>query len=70
MSEVTQTNMLQPGHSSATATDSRAPLKVNIPKVLSVSDLYKSYHKGRMEVPVLKGIDIQILQFEPCSKNR
>ena len=64
MSEAAQTNILQPGQSSASTTGSRTPLKVKIPKVLSVSNLYKSYHKGRLHVPVLKGVDVQIHEGE------
>lgn len=64
MSEAAQTNILQSGQSSASTTGSRIPLKVKIPKVLSVSNLYKSYHKGRLHIPVLKGVDVQIHEGE------
>lgn len=64
MSEAAQTNLLQPGQSITPTTGSRAPLKVKIPKVLSVSNLHKSYHKGRLHVPVLKGVDVQIHEGE------
>lgn len=35
------------------------PLRVTRPLALSVNDLYKSYRKGRLEVPVLKGVNVE-----------
>lgn len=37
-----------------------AQLKIAKPTVLAVKNLYKSYHKGKLEVPVLKGVDLEI----------
>lgn len=36
------------------------PLKIAHPIAMSVSNLFKSYRKGRLEVPVLKGVDLEI----------
>jgi len=38
------------------------PLRVVKNTVMSVSDLHKSYRKGPLEVPVLKGVDLQITE--------
>ncbi len=38
------------------------PLRVVKNTVMSVSDLHKSYRKGPLEVPVLKGVDLQIAE--------
>jgi len=64
MSEAAQTKMRQAGQAGRRNRGSRAPLSVNFPKIMSVSNLHKSYHKGRMEVPVLKGIDVQLHEGE------
>ncbi|MCH2179740.1 MAG: ABC transporter ATP-binding protein [Mariniblastus sp.] len=64
MSDAAQTKTLQRGSSKNQQAGGKAPLRVAVPSVLSVSDLYKSYHKGRLDVPVLKGIDIQIHEAE------
>lgn len=64
MSEAAQTKTLQRGSSPNPQAGGKAPLRVAVPSVLSVTDLYKSYHKGRLDVPVLKGIDIQIHEAE------
>ena len=64
MSEAAQTKMRQLGQAGRRNRGSRAPLSVNFPKIMSVSNLHKSYHKGRMEVPVLKGIDVQLHEGE------
>ncbi len=64
MSEAAQTKMRQAGKAGRRNKGSRAPLSVNFPKIMSVSNLHKSYHKGRMEVPVLKGIDVQLHEGE------
>ena len=42
----------------------RRDLRVARPGVISAKELYKSYYKGRMEVPVLKGIDLEIHEGE------
>ena len=41
-------------------TGGKTPLRVARPLALSVNDLYKSYRKGRLEVPVLKGVDVEL----------
>ena len=35
-------------------------LKVARPTAMSVTGLHKSYHKGKLEVPVLKGVDLSV----------
>ena len=35
-------------------------LKIANQSVMTVKDLYKSYHKGKHEVPVLKGVSLSI----------
>ena len=40
----------------------RAPFNVVHKTVLSTSGLHKSYRKGKLEVPVLKGVDIEIAE--------
>ncbi|MDB2685795.1 ATP-binding cassette domain-containing protein [Mariniblastus sp.] len=35
-------------------------LRIAHPPVMSVNGLYKSYRKGNIEVPVLKGVDLTI----------
>ncbi|MCH2182791.1 MAG: ABC transporter ATP-binding protein [Mariniblastus sp.] len=64
MSEAAQTRLRQTNKTGRRNKGSRAPLSVNFPKILSVSNLHKSYYKGRMEVPVLKGIDAQLFEGE------
>ncbi len=64
MSKAVQTKMRQTDQTSLRPKGTGAPLKVNFPKMLSVSNLHKSYHKGRLDVPVLKGIDVQIYEGE------
>ena len=41
-------------------TTSNTDLRIAHPPVMSVSGLYKSYRKGKIEVPVLKGVDLSI----------
>ena len=41
-----------------------AGLKLANNSVLRTSGICKSYHKGKMEVPVLKGVDVEIAQSE------
>ena len=43
---------------------SKAPLRVAHPTMLSVRDLKKSYRKGSLEVPVLKGVDLTVQEGE------
>lgn len=38
----------------------RAPLRLAKSTVMSVHDLHKSYRKGQLEVPVLKGVDLEV----------
>ncbi len=45
---------------SSNRTTGGSPLRIVNSTVMSVSDLYKSYRKGPLEVPVLKGVDVQI----------
>jgi lipoprotein-releasing system ATP-binding protein len=40
----------------------RAPFSVVRNRVLSTSSLHKSYRKGKLEVPVLKGVDVEIAE--------
>ena len=40
----------------------RAPLNIVRETVLSTTGLYKSYQKGKLEVPVLKGVDVEIAE--------
>jgi len=35
-------------------------LKITHPTILSTVDLHKSYYKGKIEVPVLRGVDLQL----------
>jgi lipoprotein-releasing system ATP-binding protein len=41
---------------------SGSPLRLVKSTVMSVDDLHKSYRKGSLEVPVLKGVDLQITE--------
>ena len=43
-----------------TTSNSDTDLRIAHPPVMSVSGLYKSYRKGKIEVPVLKGVDLSI----------
>jgi lipoprotein-releasing system ATP-binding protein len=60
--------MSKPFSSSAAVADSpkkrasRPPLSIVRKTILSTDDLHKSYHKGKLEVPVLKGVDIEIAE--------
>ena len=48
-----------------TAHDSkRLGLRVTAPTALSASDLFKSYFKGKLEVPVLRGVSLSIAEGE------
>ena len=38
----------------------KAPLKIAKQTVMSTRDIVKSYRKGQLEVPVLKGVDLEI----------
>lgn len=38
----------------------KPPLMIAKHSIMSVSDLHKSYHKARLKVPVLKGVDLEI----------
>lgn len=38
----------------------KPPLMIAKHSIMSVSNLYKSYRKSRLEVPVLKGVDLEI----------
>lgn len=40
--------------------DGNASLRIAKPSVMAVQGLYKSYFKGKLEVPVLKGVDLEI----------
>ncbi len=40
----------------------RTPFNVVHKTILSTNNLYKSYRKGKLEVPVLKGVDIEIAE--------
>ncbi len=42
----------------------RAPLKIVKPIAMSVSNLHKSYRKSKIEVPVLKGVDLEVREGE------
>ena len=44
----------------STPSNSDSSLRIAHPPVMSVSGLYKSYRKGKIEVPVLKGVDLSI----------
>jgi lipoprotein-releasing system ATP-binding protein len=44
--------------------DSRTPLKIAKPVAISVVGLHKSYRKSAMQVPVLKGVDLEIREGE------
>ena len=44
--------------------DVSTPLRVARPTVLAVSDLHKSYQKGKLKVPVLKGVSFEIKEGE------
>ena len=43
-----------------TTSNPTTDLRIAHPPVMSVSGLYKSYRKGKIEVPVLKGVDLSI----------
>ena len=40
------------------------PLKIAQATVMSVKNLYKSYRKGKLSVPVLKGVDLEVNEGE------
>ena len=39
-------------------------LSLERPVILAARDLVKSYHKGKIEVPVLRGVDLDVLEGE------
>jgi lipoprotein-releasing system ATP-binding protein len=41
-----------------------APLRIAETSILSVSNLHKSYFKARLEVPVLRGVDLHVNEGE------
>ena len=42
----------------------RTPLKIAKSSVVSVTNLHKSYYKAKNEIPVLKGVDLQVNEGE------
>ncbi len=38
----------------------RHPLRVNHPSILTTVDLHKSFYKGKIEIPVLRGVDLSL----------
>ncbi len=63
MSDVARTHSLGMQESLARSKKSTgAPLKIVKSTAMSVSDLHKSYRKGKLEVPVLKGVDLEITE--------
>lgn len=42
------------------AKQGKPPLSIKRQALMSVADLYKSYRKGKLEVPVLKGVELEI----------
>ena len=53
-----------PLRSSSSSPGSDSQLRIAKPTVMSATGLYKSYRKGRLEVPVLKGVDLEIREGE------
>ena len=53
---------LNPNQGSPKNKRTPAPLKIVDTSVMSVSGLFKSYGKGAVQVPVLKGVDLEIAE--------
>jgi lipoprotein-releasing system ATP-binding protein len=63
MSDVARKPKLHTHDPLANTADSRsggAPLKIAKTNVMAVKDLHKSFYKAKFEVPVLKGVDLEI----------
>ncbi len=48
----------------ANPANGRVPLKIADTSVMSVSNLHKSYRKSKLEIPVLKGVDLSVEEGE------
>tara|TARA_B110000495_G_scaffold203077_1_gene225331 strand:+ start:311 stop:1138 length:828 start_codon:yes stop_codon:yes gene_type:complete len=53
---------LHPGQGSSKKKRDSAPLRIVDTSVMSVNGLFKSYGKGAVQVPVLKGVDLEIAE--------
>ena len=42
--------------------DGKTPLKLATQTLMSATNIHKSYRKGTLEVPVLKGVDLEIAE--------
>ena len=60
MSDLARLNRKTLHRSSTSQQASAAPLRLATSTVMSVHDLHKSYRKGPLEVPVLKGVDLEV----------
>jgi lipoprotein-releasing system ATP-binding protein len=59
-SDVATSSALRAPSSALPAPHTKFPAKSNAAPLLSAKGLVKSYHKGRVEVPVLKGVDFAV----------
>lgn len=65
MSKPARPNVSRARNSNVTKKSTGAPpLRVARPLALSVNELYKSYSKGRLKVPVLKGVNVEFQEGE------
>ena len=60
MSDLARLNSAPAATSQPAPGRTRAPLRLASSAVMSVHDLHKSYRKGQVEVPVLKGVDLEV----------
>jgi len=60
MSQTSLNASADPAPPSGNTSTAPRPLKIAHPTMISTIDLRKSYYKGRLEVPVLRGVDLVV----------
>ena len=64
MSSAFELTQLEPQPTLTTSPKTLHPRLLQAPVVLKASGVIKSYRKGKVEVPVLNGVDIEVVEGE------